>query len=92
MPTPTATRAPRLRVFKRPAVRDLHPKPQTFSRPSLLDWQLRGDISVMRRGPKLYCLCANNYPLAYLAATRLDVASLNQLAWNLRHRWPRPGY
>ena len=84
---PTATQPTRLRIVR---CRPECSKAQTFSRPSLLDWQLRGDISVLKRGPRLYGVCVNNYPLAFVSATRLDLPSLNQQVWHLRHRWPRP--
>jgi hypothetical protein len=62
----------------------------TLNRPSLLDPRLRGDPWVgMCTHPELLVLYFNNQPVHLVPGTRLDMASLNSLLFQLRNRYPR---
>jgi hypothetical protein len=59
-------------------------------KPSLLDPGLRGDPWVDRCYiPNCLVVHLNNHPVALLAGTPLEQASLNQLLFRMRCRYPR---
>ncbi len=59
-------------------------------RPSLLDPCLRGDPWIERCYlPNCLVVHLNNQPVSLLSGTPLDQASLNQMMFRMRHRYPR---
>jgi hypothetical protein len=58
-------------------------------RPSLLDTRMRGDPWVAACQPELLVVYLNNQPITLLPGSPLELASLNQILFTLRHRPPR---
>jgi hypothetical protein len=59
-------------------------------RPSVLDVNLRGDPWIAGcTHPGLLVMYLNNQPVNLLPGSPLELASLNQILFTLRHRYPR---
>ena len=58
-------------------------------RPSLVDWRLRGDPWIGETPDALHTVFFGDYRLVNVAASPLDRHSLNQLFFQIRHRYPR---
>jgi len=80
------------------AVPEAQPRPRhrpqvRIVKPSLLDPCLRGDPWVDQcYVPNCLVVHLNNQPVALLAGTTLDQASLNQTLFRIRHRFPRQAW
>jgi hypothetical protein len=59
-------------------------------RPSVLDPRLNGDPCIAAcTHPDLLVVYLNNHPITLLPGTALDLSSLNQILFSLRHRSQR---
>lgn len=58
-------------------------------RASWIDPFLRGDVWLVPRDPEHVEVMFDQFRVTRIRATRLDLGSLNQLAFMLRHRLPR---
>lgn len=62
----------------------------TEVRPSVLDHRLRGDPWISScTHPDLLVMYLNNHPVTLVPGSSLELASLNQILFGLRRRYPR---